>query len=265
MYAVDNQRLWRARLHPQEPRRRRGEETWFTILTVKEYVKGVPSILDAIPRRSRRSDSRRHRLGHRRPRTRRTASSDAPAARITPIASPPIPAITSKLDGRNSWGWRRQSLLERKRSDRTKTTRRWSIARYAGNFIPNSFDQCQQNNLRGQDAFRMRVLHARSQPEPDLRRAAHARLSKIRKSSEVAMIFDGFECHNYNTNNISLRHSRKGVQLPLRRRSCTVDQRAQRMTARSIPMASRMATPAPTATSAARDFGQLPFPWSLDQ
>jgi prepilin-type processing-associated H-X9-DG protein len=24
----------------------------------------------------------------------------------------------------------------------------------------------------------------------------------------MAMIFDGFECHNYNTNNISLRHSR---------------------------------------------------------
>jgi prepilin-type processing-associated H-X9-DG protein len=35
------------------------------------------------------------------------------------------------------------------------------------------------------------------------------KVSKIRKSGEMAMIFDGFQAHDYNTNKISARHGRR--------------------------------------------------------
>ena len=68
------------------------------------------------------------------------------------------------------------------------------------------------NSATGQDAFPMRV----DRPQPrqrlaraDVRRADQPRMTQIKKSSEVAMLFDGLRAHSYNTNNISLRHGNK--------------------------------------------------------
>jgi prepilin-type processing-associated H-X9-DG protein len=92
------------------------------------------------------------------------------------------------------------------------------------------------------------------------------KLSKIRKSSEMAMIFDGFECHDYNTNNISLRHSRGKV--------CNflfADGHAQAVSATANPDGTTRGLPnGNTKTNSdlrsAATLEDCPFPkWRLDQ
>ena len=51
------------------------------------------------------------------------------------------------------------------------------------------------------------------------------KVSKIRKAGEMAMIFDGVQMHDYNTNKISARHGKRKTQTRKRyRRQTTVSE-----------------------------------------
>ena len=264
MYAVENNGWGVPGFIRKNPAGGRGEETWFTILTVRKYVKGVPSILDSIPPQG----------GDATPGDTAWNAVDSPGDSVfrCPSGADHVysftadPGITSKLDGRNSWGWRRQSLLNEKLSDSQKHAPMVDCW-YAGNFILPT--NAQQNKQNGEDAFPMRVLTHNRNPNK-IYGGPLCKLSKIRKSAEIAMIFDGFECHNYNTNNISLRHSRGKV--------CNflfADGHAQSVSARSRndPSDPTLTYGLPnghtTANSDLRSAATLvdcPFPkWRLDQ
>jgi prepilin-type N-terminal cleavage/methylation domain-containing protein/prepilin-type processing-associated H-X9-DG protein len=208
MYAVDNQGWGVPAFIRKQPTGGRGEETWFTLLTVRNYIKGVPSILDAIPPQAGEATP-----GDTAWFNDTTVSGDSVFRCPSGIDhvnnfAPDIP--TSKTDGRNSWFWRRQSLLF-SGVNTSQPTSKMIDCWYAGNFILNSFTFANEAaNIHAQDAFPMRTLQHNRSPDR-IYGGPLIKLSKIRKSSEVAMIFDGFECHDYNTNNISLRHSRGKV------------------------------------------------------
>ena len=67
------------------------------------------------------------------------------------------------------------------------------------------------NSATGQDAFPMRsIARNRASGSPGrMFGGPIRRQTQIKKSSEVAMLFDGLRAHSYNTNNISLRHGNK--------------------------------------------------------
>lgn len=211
MYTVDNNGWGVPGFIRQNPTGGRGEETWFTILTAKNYVKGVPSILDLVgiqPGDATPGDTAWN-----------TASScpldsvfRCPSGEDHAYSFTADPAIASKTDGKNSWAWRRQSLLYNTISVSQKTSKMVDCW-YAGNFILNSFAYSVANeaaHAHDQDAFPMRTIQHDRSPNR-IYGGPLIKTSKIKHSAEMAMIFDGFECHNYETNNISLRHSRGKV------------------------------------------------------
>jgi prepilin-type processing-associated H-X9-DG protein/prepilin-type N-terminal cleavage/methylation domain-containing protein len=192
----------------QQPNGGRGEETWFTILVNCNYIKGVPSILDHVG----------------------LVAGDATAgdtAFATPGACPEDsvfkcpsgddkaysfgddPDPSSKIDRRNSWAWRRQSLLFYGVTPSRKLSKMIDCW-YAGNFILPTNAQQNAAVPTAQDAFPMRTLQHTRTPDRSYG-GPLIKTSRIKKSAEVAMIFDGFWCHNYDTNRISLRHSKGKV------------------------------------------------------
>jgi prepilin-type N-terminal cleavage/methylation domain-containing protein/prepilin-type processing-associated H-X9-DG protein len=210
MYAVDNRGWGVPGFIRKNPTGGRGEATWFTILTERRYIKGVPSILDLIPPQP--SESTPGDTAWFSPEACPTDSvfrCPSGEGRAFQFGNPPTGDgdPTSKLDRRNSYAWRRQNLLYNDVGP-SRTLSKIVDCWYAGNFILPT--NAEQNKENGQDAFPMRVLTHKRNPER-IYGGPLCKLSKIRKSAEVAMIFDGFECHNYNTNNISLRHSRGKV------------------------------------------------------
>jgi prepilin-type N-terminal cleavage/methylation domain-containing protein/prepilin-type processing-associated H-X9-DG protein len=263
MYAVDNQGWGVPAFIRKQPTGGRGEETWFTLLSVRNYIKGVPSILDAIP-----------------PQAGESTPGDTAWFNDTTVAgdsvfrcpsgtdhvnnfAPDTP--TSKTDNRNSWFWRRQSLMF-SGVNASQPTSKIIDCWYAGNFILTSHTFANEAaNYHLQDAFPMRTLqHNRAQNR--IFGGPLIKLSKIRKSSEMAMIFDGFECHDYNTNNISLRHSRGKV--------CNflfADGHAQAVSATANPDGTTRGLPngntkANSDLRSAATLEASPFPkWRLDQ
>jgi prepilin-type N-terminal cleavage/methylation domain-containing protein/prepilin-type processing-associated H-X9-DG protein len=212
MYTVDNKGFGVPGFIRKNPAGGRGEETWFTILTAKNYVKGVPSILesvgiqpgDATPGDAAWDTASSCPLDS----VFRCPSGDDYAYSFTD----PGTTITSKLDRRNSWAWRRQSLLVNTLSfsqSNAKMVDCW----YGGNFVLVGYAWSAGNeaaHAHDQDAFPMRtILHDRSPNR--IYGGPLLKTSAIHKSSEIAMIFDGFECHDYDTTHISLRHSRGKV------------------------------------------------------
>ena len=82
---------------------------------------------------------------------------------------------------------------------------------------------------------------------------------KIRKSGEMVLIYDGFQIHDYNTNNISARHNKKRQTNLL-----FADGHAITVDSKSLPNGT---TEANSDLRSAAELGQnSPFPkWRLDQ
>ena len=114
----------------------------------------------------------------------------------------------SKTDDANSWFWRRQSLLYAGVNNSrgvSPIVDNW----YAMNgVLPTAADLTAG---KGQDPWPMRTLgHTRT---PDkIFGGPLIKVSKIKKSAEMAMIFDGIQMHDFNTNKIAARHGRNKTQ-----------------------------------------------------
>jgi prepilin-type N-terminal cleavage/methylation domain-containing protein len=189
----------------QQPNGGRGEETWFTILTECNYIKGVPSILDHVGLVAGDAVAGDTAFG-----TTGACPEDSPFRcpsgedRAYSFGGDPDP--TSKTDKLNSWAWRRQGLLYYGTTPSRKLSKMIDCW-YAGNFVLPTNAQQLAGNPTAQDAFPMRTLQHTRAPDK-IYGGPLIKTSKIRKSAEIVMLFDGFWCHDYETNRISLRHSK---------------------------------------------------------
>lgn len=241
----------------------RGEETWFTLLTVKGYVKGADQL-------------------QYRPPTEDESLAGANAWNSLDSAGNTVfrcPSGTdfhkelgannlgdpgSKTNDMNSWFWRRQSLLHAGVSA-SRGSQPIVDSWYAFNGVlpPRG----QMRNGRGQDVWPMRVFgHFRS-AEGQFKKGQIVggpwlKFSKIRKSGEMAMIFDGFWTHNWNTNLISARHNKKRQTNFL-----FADGHAATVETKSLPDGGAGNVQATSDLRSATELGnKAPFPkWRLDQ
>ena len=242
----------------------RGEETWATILVVKKYIRSADQIdfvgSGGTPPGEDAWDS---------------AGSSGNTVFRCPTGtnknndvSGDIP--TSKTDDRNAWYWRRQSLLHGGLVDRgvAPIIDNW----YAMNGVmPSGGDM--DNNV-GQDAFPMRTFgYYRSagngKVAGQIVGGPMIKVSKIKKAGEMAMIFDGVQMHDYNTNKISARHGRGRTQTNF----LFADGHAVTVPSASLPKGgaatswdAHNANQADSELRAAVELQKSPFPkWRLDQ
>jgi prepilin-type processing-associated H-X9-DG protein/prepilin-type N-terminal cleavage/methylation domain-containing protein len=187
----------------------RGEETWATILVVKKYIRsadqidfvgngGTPPGEDAWT-----SEGSSGNTVFRCP---SGTNKENEGTNIVP---------QSKTDDSNSWFWRRQSLLHAGVSDSQGSAPivdNW----YAMNGVLPSAGNLRAN--KGQDAWPMRTLgHFRDNSVPPFKKGQIVggpmiKVSKIKKAGEMAMIFDGIQMHDFNTNKIAARHGKRKSQ-----------------------------------------------------
>jgi len=186
----------------------RGEETWATILVVKKYIRsadqidfvgngGTPPGEDAWD-----SDGSAGNTVFRCP-SGTNKQNDGP--NIVP---------QSKTDDTNAWFWRRQSLLHAGVTDSQGSAPivdNW----YAMNGVLPSVADMRAN--KGQDAWPMRTFGCFRNANSGFGKGQVVggpmiKVSKIKKSGEMAMIFDGIQMHDFNTNKISARHGRRKTQ-----------------------------------------------------
>jgi prepilin-type processing-associated H-X9-DG protein len=239
----------------QSPAGGRGEETWATILVVKKYIRITVDQMDYIGVGGSLPGDDAFASDGSAGNTVFRCPSGSNKQNTTNNSADWIP--TSKQDDRNSWFWRRQSLLHGGVNESRGTAPivdNW----YAFNgILPPA----------GQDAFPMRTLNHTRSPE-SLTGGPLIKVSKIKKSAEMAMIFDGVQAHDYNTNKISTRHGK-------RRNQCNflfADGHAETVDAGQLPKGGGTTsqwTPGDTLTSDLRSVATLakyPFPkWRLDQ
>jgi prepilin-type processing-associated H-X9-DG protein/prepilin-type N-terminal cleavage/methylation domain-containing protein len=118
--------------------------------------------------------------------------------------------FTSKTDPGNDTFWRRQSFLfHGTGAGQTALSQNGGVmidTWYAGNFLQPGGAALAA--ATGQDGFPMRVM-ARNRGTGQMFGGPMTRMTQIKRSSEMAMLFDGLRAHNYNTNNISVRHGNK--------------------------------------------------------
>jgi prepilin-type N-terminal cleavage/methylation domain-containing protein/prepilin-type processing-associated H-X9-DG protein len=180
----------------------RGLESWATLLVVRGYIKGADQT-DFVKGGSPAGQNAWESLGTSGNTVFRCPSGNE---KIYVFGSDDAAPLTSKKDERNSLGYRRQSLLYYQSVAASRQNAPIVDVYYAGNFVlPNN-----QNALRDpkfQAAFPMRTL---GKPEgKDEVIGVLTKQSQLKKSSDLVMIYDGFWCHDYDTNKISARHSRK--------------------------------------------------------
>jgi prepilin-type N-terminal cleavage/methylation domain-containing protein/prepilin-type processing-associated H-X9-DG protein len=233
----------------------RGEETWATILTVKGYIKGADQTQFVTP------DPNESLPGE-------TAWASEGSAGNTVFRCPSGNNImndfldpSSKTDDKGAWFWRRQSLLHAGVGGSrggSPIVDNW----YAMNAIMPT--GAQMDNGTGQDAFPMRTFgHYRSGPKKgQIVGGPLIKASKIRKSGEMAMIYDGFQNHDYNTNKINARHGRRDQTNFL-----FADGHAATVPSKSLPNGGAGNTMATSDLRSADELGRKsPFPkWRLDQ
>lgn len=244
----------------------RGEETWATLLVVGKYIRGASQIDFVGPGGSPAGEDAWDSAGTSGNTVFRCPSADE---KIFVFGQDDATPMTSKQDGRNSFGWRRQSLLYYDSVGSSQGVAPIVDNYYAGNFVlPGS-----AANLRSktsQAAWPMRTLgHDRSTKE------VYGWLTKqgqIKKSAEMAMIFDGFWAHDFDTNYISARHSKGKMTNFL-----FADGHAASVPVSSLPTQTTGSTPKFSNTGAGSDLGgaygnpspnlgKYPFPkWRLDQ
>jgi prepilin-type processing-associated H-X9-DG protein len=171
------------------------------------------------------------------------------------------PAPTSKEDGKGAMFWRRQSMLFAGPGGIAQSTGAMIDTWYAGNFVQPT-NNSQMMGTAFQDGFPMRVLGRNNAGGQKGRMFGGPlmKYSQIKKSSEVAMLFDGLRSHNYDPNYINARHA-KGKQTNF----LFADGHAAPVDTKSLPIGGGSTK----ATSVFRDPEQLaPFPypkWRLDQ
>ena len=232
----------------------RGEETWATLLVVRKYIRGA-SQLDFVPPRPGE------------PFPGETAWDSPTSAGTTVFRCPSaIDAIwdtntapKSKTDGINSMAWRRQSLLYFGTVGQSQGAAPIVDNFYGANFIsPGSAALARDRKF--QAAWPMRTLgHTRASGDTY---GVLTKVGQIKKSAEMAMVFDGLWGHNFDTNRISARHARNKKTNVL-----FADGHAASVDATSLP------TGTGTAGDLGGDFGspspnlgKVPFPkWRLDQ
>jgi prepilin-type processing-associated H-X9-DG protein/prepilin-type N-terminal cleavage/methylation domain-containing protein len=181
----------------------RGEENWATLLVSRNYLK-ISNQLHYMGAGNAGADAFDNPT---------SAGNDTvfrcPAGldTISSVANP-IGSATTKLDFINNSGfWRRQSITMEATVAQSQVAGAIIDTWYAGNFLQPTAAQLQSGT--GQEAFPMRVLARNRAGTPG--RIFGGPLSKqtqIKKSSEMAVLFDGLRAHNLNTNNISLRHGK---------------------------------------------------------
>lgn len=174
----------------------------------------------------------------------------------------------TKNDGNSSMFWRRQSLLYY--SNQGAVTAAQGVAAivdtwYAGNFIQPTTAMAPKglSDLNIQKAFPMRTFgHFRNaaagRGAGEIIGGPWSKYSQIRKSAEMAMMFDGFRSHNFNTNNAVARHS-KGKQCNF----LFADGHAAGVDKGQLPSG---LTIADSDLRGPQYLGKTPFPkWRLDQ
>ncbi len=119
---------------------------------------------------------------------------------------PPSGTATQRPDPRADGFWRRQSMLFHGPGAVAQGNGVMIDSWYAGNFLQP--EAAQMNSATGQEAFPMRAMARNRTGTPGrMFGGPMSRITQIKKSSDMAMIFDGLRSHNYNTYNISVRHS----------------------------------------------------------
>ena len=183
----------------------RGEETWATLLAVRGYIKGA-SQLDFVPPRAGE------------PFPGETAWDSAGSAGNTVFRCPSgldqkwkndgVEEPQSKTDGVASFFWRRQSQNYAGDGAASQGASPMIDHWYATNSVIPTYANIRSNGGQA-PAFPMRTLgFVRATGETF---GTLTKTSQIKKSAEMVMVYDGLQCHDLNTNRISLRHA-KGKQ-----------------------------------------------------
>jgi prepilin-type N-terminal cleavage/methylation domain-containing protein/prepilin-type processing-associated H-X9-DG protein len=262
LYAAENkQYLIPGHIRQQPKFGGRGEETWFTILAANRYVKGADQIdfRPATPDEALPGDNAWNAEGSAGNTIFRCPSG---TDMIIPLGGNP-PSPNAKTDDYNNWAWRRQSLLHAG-VGASRGSAPIVDCWYGFNGINPS--QADMRNDRGQDAFPMRVFgHFRSNSgrfrKGEIVGGPWVKLGKLRKAAELALIYDGFWNHNWNTNQISARHNRQRQTNFL-----FADGHAVTVDSKSLPLGGAGNNQATSDLRSPTELGRHPFPkWRLDQ
>lgn len=204
MYAHDNKGFVVPAFIRRDPSGGRGMETWGTLLVVKGYIRSA-NIIDFVP-----PDPALEALF-----AGETAwqSVGSPASTIFRCPSGidlvwDFSEPQSKIDGKNSTFWRRQSLLHAgtgaSRGD-APIVDNW----YATNSVIPTYNNI-RNNTNQAPGFPMRTLgYTNGGANKGEIFGTLTKYSQIKRSAEMAMIYDGVQCHDLLPNRISLRHARQ--------------------------------------------------------
>jgi prepilin-type N-terminal cleavage/methylation domain-containing protein/prepilin-type processing-associated H-X9-DG protein len=177
----------------------RGEETWATLLVAAKFVK-TPNQLDFLPPRPGEAtpgdtawfaDGSSGDSVFRCPSGVNTKNDESPAYQEP----------TSKTDGVGGFFWRRQSLLYAGTVNATSQGTSPIVDNwYAANAVL-------AGNALGAANFPMRCF-SRNRNTGAMTGGPISRFTQIRKSAEVAMVYDGFQAHDGKQARIHARHMR---------------------------------------------------------
>lgn len=247
----------------KQPAGGRGEENWATMLVVQKYIQQASQIDFVGPGGNPPGED----------------AWDSPTSSGNTVFRCPdgVDAIwdfkepTAMDDQKNAYAWRRQSLLfygvNAARGDAPIID-----TFYAANFLMPR--QADLNAGRGQEAFPMRVLgNTRSGGTNTIFGGPLTKMSQLKKSSELVLIFDGIQgfdvvpgdggaSKGYNTSRISPRHA-KGKMVNI----LFADGHAVSVPAGSLPKGAGPSSDLAGAYgSPSANLSTNPFPkWRLDQ
>lgn len=241
----------------------RGEENWATMLVVRGYVKGA-SILDYIPsnpsepipgQNAFNSIGSPHNTIFKCPSGTEVGWQEHKDSLIRPGIDP-----SSKADGLNTYYWRRQSFTFG--GNAARGTAPMVDCFYGANAVVPlnaEFDANSGPVLAQANFFPMRTLDsAQSSVSAGQVKGTLSKTTQIRKSSTMAMIYDGLMLHDLKTNRISTRHAKKTV--------CNVlfaDGHAEAVQAGDLPNGNTLAD---SELRGPEWLSRVPFPrWRIDQ
>ena len=189
----------------------RGGENWATLLVVRGYIKGADQT-DFVKGGSPAGENAWDSYGTSGNTVFRCPSANEKIFVFGSGAGSDEPAgFQSKTDEHNSFCWRRQSLLYYQNFGNIAASRQKAPivdVFYGGNFVlPNNAAAVAKPDF--QRAFPMRTLGYNENNGAIT--GVLSKQSQLKKASELVLIYDGFECHNYDTNKISARHNRKHI------------------------------------------------------
>jgi prepilin-type N-terminal cleavage/methylation domain-containing protein/prepilin-type processing-associated H-X9-DG protein len=242
----------------------RGEENWATLLAARGYVKGA-SLLDYIPaepgesipgQKAFNSVGSPHNTVFKCPSGNDTFGWREDANAVFRPGMDPV----SKTDGLNSLYWRRQSFTMGGNAERG--TAPMIDCFYGANAVVPMNAEFNANSgpvLAQAEFFPMRTLDsAQSSLSLGQVKGTLAKVSQIRRSSTMAMIYDGLMLHDLKTNRISLRHGKKTI--------CNVmfaDGHAEAVQGGFLPDGNTLAD---SELRGAEFLARVPYPrWRLDQ